>query len=85
MALCPDFTASTILVHIHLSSSQVGTSDGRVKLIGAVGVEPTLQTPSCSPTMYLEFLENRGALVRVTQASGVGGERESGYNGGCCC
>lgn len=46
---------------------QVGTSDGRVVLIGRPGVEATLRSASRSPTQHLCFLPNRGALLRVTQ------------------
>ncbi|KAL6767592.1 hypothetical protein ACKKBF_B35875 [Auxenochlorella protothecoides x Auxenochlorella symbiontica] len=49
----------------------VGTSDGRIKLIGALGVEAVLQTPSQSPTSYLAFLANRGAILRVTQLGDI--------------
>ena len=46
---------------------QVGTSDGRVVLIGRPGVEATLRSASRSPTKHLCFLPNKGALLRVTQ------------------
>ncbi|KAL4458921.1 hypothetical protein ABPG75_013786 [Micractinium tetrahymenae] len=45
----------------------VGTSDGRIVLIGRPGVEATLRSASRSPTQHLCFLPNRGALLRVTQ------------------
>lgn len=46
---------------------QVGTSDGRVVLIGRPGVEFTLRSASRSPTQHLCFLPHKGALLRVTQ------------------
>jgi hypothetical protein len=46
---------------------QVGTSDGRVVLLGQPGVECTLRSASRSPTMHLCFLPHKGALLRVTQ------------------
>lgn len=46
---------------------QVGTSDGRVVLLGQPGVEATLRSASRSPTQHLCFLPNKGALLRVTQ------------------
>lgn len=51
----------------HAAALQVGTSDGRVVLIGRPGVEATLRSASRSPTQHLCFLPNRGALLRVTQ------------------
>ncbi|EFN53326.1 hypothetical protein CHLNCDRAFT_137041 [Chlorella variabilis] len=45
----------------------VGTSDGRVVLIGRPGVEFTLRSASRSPTQHLCFLPHKGALLRVTQ------------------
>ncbi len=46
---------------------QVGTSDGRIVLLGRPGVEATLRSPSRSPTQHLCFLPGTGALLRVTQ------------------
>ena len=46
---------------------QVGTSDGRVVLLGRPGVEATLRSPSRSPTQHLCFLPGKGGLLRVTQ------------------
>lgn len=51
----------------HAPPPQVGTLDGRVKLIGKPGVEVTLRSTSRSPTKYLGFLPNKGAVLRVTQ------------------
>ena len=49
----------------------VGTSEGRIKLIGKQGVEKTLQSASKRPyaTRQLLFLPNYGVLVRVSEVS----------------
>jgi hypothetical protein len=47
----------------------VGTWDGRIKLIGKAGVEHTLFS-GCRythATRQLEFLVNRGVLLRVSE------------------
>lgn len=45
----------------------MGTSDGRVVLIGRPGVEATLRSTSRSPTQHLCFLPApKGALLRVS-------------------
>jgi hypothetical protein len=49
----------------------IGTTDGRIKLIGRLGVEATLRPASPVPTIYLGFLPNQGALVRVTKDGGI--------------
>ena len=48
---------------------QVGTTDGRVKIVGKAGVEALLTGTDQSPTKILQFLPGKGALVRVTEAS----------------
>ncbi|PSC76739.1 R-Tomsyn-like family [Micractinium conductrix] len=45
----------------------VGTSDGRVVLMGRPGVEATLRSASRAPTQHLAFLVHKGGLLRVTQ------------------
>ena len=47
----------------------IGTSDGRVKVFGQRGVEKTLLSASKRPygTKQLQFLCNRGLLLRVTE------------------
>lgn len=52
-----------------LPCSQVSTSDGRVRIIGAKGVERSLRSDSATPqrTRQLAFLLNRGVIYRVTQ------------------
>jgi hypothetical protein len=49
----------------------IGTTDGRIKLIGRLGVEATLRPASPVPTVFLGFLPNQGALVRVTKDGGI--------------
>lgn len=48
---------------------QVGTSDGRVKIIGRDGVECTFKAPNEVSTRQLHFLDSKGSLLRVTQVS----------------
>lgn len=45
----------------------MGTSDGRVKLVGRTGVEVTLQSATRSPTKWIHILENKGALLRLDE------------------
>lgn len=58
----------------------ISTSDGLVKLIGQRGVEATLLTPPnrsknapspSSPTLELQFLQHRGALLRVCKDASI--------------
>lgn len=44
---------------------QLGTSDGRVKVVGQEGVEMSIVSPSPSGTKHLQFLPGRGAVLRV--------------------
>lgn len=46
---------------------QVGTSDGRVKVVGREGVEAAIPSLSSTGTRHLQFLPNRGAVLRVNQ------------------
>lgn len=51
-----------------LPALQVGTEDGRVKLIGQQGVEATMRSGSSrAGTRHLCFLPNRGAILRVNE------------------
>jgi hypothetical protein len=48
---------------------QVGTTDGRVRLLGKPGLERTVYS-ACSQaygTVHLEFLLNRSLLVRLSE------------------
>lgn len=44
---------------------QLGTSDGRVKVVGQEGVEMSIVSPSPTGTKHLQFLTGRGAVLRV--------------------
>ena len=44
----------------------MGTKDGRVKVFGSDGVECTFRSPFQTATKQLQFLENKGALLRLT-------------------
>lgn len=66
-----------------------------MKLIGRPGVEMSLRSTSRSPTKYLGFLKNKGAVLRVTQvgdghsfigsSSAAGGAAgRAGYVGSRC-
>mmetsp|Transcript_6499 Transcript_6499/g.17391 ORF Transcript_6499/g.17391 Transcript_6499/m.17391 type:complete len:1876 (-) Transcript_6499:608-6235(-) len=48
----------------------ISTTDGRVKVIGRIGCEVTLYSAAVKPfgTRQLEFVVNRGALVRICEA-----------------
>ncbi len=48
---------------------QVGTNDGRVRLLGRQGVEHTLYSICADPyaTAQLEFWNNRGLLMRLSE------------------
>ena len=50
-------------------TAQVGTRDGRVKIFGSDGVECTFRSPFQTSTKQLQFLENKGALLRLTMVS----------------
>jgi hypothetical protein len=50
----------------------VGTSDGRVKIIGREGVEAAIASFSQSGTQHIEFLHNRGVILRLNQVQGPG-------------
>ena len=45
---------------------QVGTKDGRVKIFGSDGVECTFRSPFQTATKQLQFLENKGTLLRLS-------------------
>lgn len=52
---------------VSFASWQVGTSDGRIKIVGRPGVERLMLGNDASGTRALSFLSGKGALVRVTQ------------------
>ncbi|KAK9063361.1 hypothetical protein SSX86_017231 [Deinandra increscens subsp. villosa] len=49
----------------------VGTLDGRIKVIGGDNIECLLLSPTPVPLKYLEFLENQGYLVSVSNENVV--------------
>ncbi|CAM6091418.1 unnamed protein product [Calypogeia fissa] len=49
----------------------VASSDGRIKILGAVGVEGLFHSSSCVPCKFLEFLNNRGLLVHVNTQNDI--------------
>lgn len=48
-----------------LSLMQIGTADGRVKVIGAASTEATLTAPTRTATASLHILPNTGAFLRL--------------------
>jgi len=46
---------------------QVGTQDGRVKVIGETGVEALLLDQDKSASRDLQFLHGKGAIANITQ------------------
>ncbi|KAL8039131.1 hypothetical protein ABFS82_10G015000 [Erythranthe guttata] len=44
----------------------IATLDGRIKVIGGDNIEGLLISPKMSPYKYLEFLQNQGFLVSIT-------------------
>ena len=46
---------------------QVSTSDGRIKIIGHEGVEKTIRAADHTGTRHIQFLVNKGAVLRVTE------------------
>lgn len=49
----------------------VGTSDGRIKVIGGENVEALLVSPKQLPFKHLEFLQNQGFLVSVSNENEI--------------
>ena len=54
----------------------MGTSDGRVKIIGREGVEAAIASFSQSGTQHIEFLHNRGVILRLNQVSTPPSQRQ---------
>ncbi|GAV73566.1 LOW QUALITY PROTEIN: hypothetical protein CFOL_v3_17050, partial [Cephalotus follicularis] len=44
----------------------IGTLDGRIKVIGGDGIEGLLISPKRLPYKYLQFLQNQGSLVSIS-------------------
>ncbi|KAK9818994.1 hypothetical protein WJX81_004841 [Elliptochloris bilobata] len=49
----------------------VGTQDGRVKVFGREGVEAMFRSPAQCATAHLQFLDELGAILRITQDGDV--------------
>lgn len=56
-------------VQISLCELQISTTDGRTKIMGRIGCEVTLFSAASKPfsTRQLEFVTNRGAVLRVCE------------------
>lgn len=48
--------------------TQIGTDDGRIKLVGAASTEATLIAPAATATASLHILPNTGCLLRLDTA-----------------
>ncbi|XP_047306443.1 uncharacterized protein LOC124909857 [Impatiens glandulifera] len=60
-------TGSSILAFDHVQSLlAIGSLDGRIKVIGGDNIEGLLIPPRQSPHKYLEFLQNLGFLVSIS-------------------
>lgn len=59
-------TASTLTFDPVQHLLAVGTLDGRIKVIGGDNIEGLLMSPKPTPFKYLEFLQNQGLLVSVS-------------------
>nr|GMC93790.1 Syntaxin-binding protein 5-like [Ipomoea batatas] len=49
----------------------IGTLDGRIKVIGGDNIEALLVSPQQLPYKYLEFLQNQGFLVSITNENDI--------------
>ncbi|WCJ28042.1 transducin family protein / WD-40 repeat family protein [Euphorbia peplus] len=49
----------------------VGTLDGRIKVIGGDGIEGLFVSPNQLPFKYIEFFQNRGFLVSVSNENDI--------------
>uniref|UniRef100_A0A2P2M1C9 Nucleotide binding protein n=1 Tax=Rhizophora mucronata TaxID=61149 RepID=A0A2P2M1C9_RHIMU len=49
----------------------VGTLDGRIKVIGGDGIEGLLISPKKSPFKNIEFFQNQGFLVTITNENDI--------------
>ncbi|KAK4359355.1 hypothetical protein RND71_021584 [Anisodus tanguticus] len=64
-------TASILAVDPVQRLLAIGTLDGRIKVIGGDNIEGLLISPKQSPYKYLEFLQNQGFLVSITNENGI--------------
>lgn len=49
----------------------IGTLDGRIKVVGGDNIEGLLMSPKPIPFKYLEFLQNQGFLVSVSNENEI--------------
>ncbi|CAK7325876.1 unnamed protein product [Dovyalis caffra] len=65
-------STSSILAFDHIQSLlAIGTLDGRIKVIGGDNIEGLLVSPKQVPFKYLEFLQNQGFLVSVSNENEI--------------
>lgn len=49
----------------------IATLDGRIKVIGGDNIEELLISPKLLPYKYLEFLQNQGFIVSITNDNDI--------------
>ncbi|XP_057786448.1 uncharacterized protein LOC131003899 isoform X2 [Salvia miltiorrhiza] len=64
-------TASTLAFDPIQGLLAVGTLDGRIKVVGGDNIEALLISPTALPFKYLEFLQNQGFLVSVSNENEI--------------
>lgn len=64
-------TASILAVDSVQRLLAIGTLDGRIKVIGGDNIEGVLISPKQLPYKYLEFLQNQGFLVSITNENDI--------------
>ncbi|KAJ6311912.1 hypothetical protein OIU77_013627 [Salix suchowensis] len=65
-------STASILAFDHIQSLiAIGTLDGRIKVIGGNNIEGLLVSPKQLPFKYLEFLQNQGFLVSVSNENEI--------------
>lgn len=64
-------TASTLTFDPIQHLLAVGTLDGRIKVFGGDNIEGLLMSPKPTPFKYLEFLQNQGLLVSVSNENEI--------------
>ncbi|KAF9674595.1 hypothetical protein SADUNF_Sadunf10G0143400 [Salix dunnii] len=65
-------STASILAFDHIQSLiAIGTLDGRIKVIGGNNIEGLLVSPKQLPFRYLEFLQNQGFLVSVSNENEI--------------
>ncbi|XP_028075977.1 uncharacterized protein LOC114278167 isoform X8 [Camellia sinensis] len=64
-------TASVLAFDPIQSLLAIGTLDGRIKVIGGDNIEALLISPKHLPYKYLEFLQNQGLLVSISNDNDI--------------